>query len=325
MYSEKIQNRLCVSRFQLPCTGLITILLWWLPQGGYTQSNGLGLLLCALTAFLLMKTDQTYALIRAYTHSVASVWLLLVTVMGFLHDFTLQLLAAPCLAASHYLLFRTYQQHQPVSDVFHTFVMLGLGALFLPPMVWLAPFYFWYLAVFMTAFTFRGLWAGLIGFLLPLWMAGNICFLTNRLSLVWAWWGNVAAFPLPTTTDYLSLPLPLVASWLLVGLLTLWCSGQYLQHSYNDKIKTRMLLYVHLMQSGLLLVLGAVQPQHAESLLPLLMVSASPLVGHYFTLVRTWVCTAWFALALLGCTVLALLTLGEDLLPLPAELTNYNQ
>lgn len=325
MHSEKIQNRVCGSRFLLPCTGLLTALLWWLPQGGYSMGYGMGLMFCVLTALLLMGSNQTYALIRVRTRSVASVWLVMTASMGFLHDFQPGLLAAACLAASYYLLFRTYQEPQPVNDVFHAFLMLGLGTLFLPSMIWLVPFYFWYLQVFMTAFTFRGLWAGLIGFLLPLWMVGNGCLLTDRLSLVWDWWDRFTYFPLPTPVDYSTIPLSVSAAWLLVGGLAVWCCVQYLQHSYNDKIKTRMLLYVHVMQSGLILLLAVVQPHQAQGLLPLFLVSATPLLAHYFTLVRTWVCTAWFGVALLGCIALALLTLGGEWLPFPAELITYNQ
>ena len=82
-------------------------------------------------------------------------------------------------------------------------------------------------------------------------------------------------------------------------------------HSYDDKIRTRMMLYVYVFQTVLLVVFGllAFPDDMLAGLVPMLVLCASPLLAHYFTLTTTWVSLIVFFLFLFCLLALGLLSL----------------
>ena len=315
MQRKKIQNRICTSRMFLPVSVIVVLAFWWLPARKYDVSHAGSLALYLFTAYILRETNNINSLIRVRARSVSAIWFFTVACMGFLHPSHHLATATACLAASHLFLFRSYQEHQPVVDVFHSLVLLGTGSLFLPQLSWLMPFYFWYLIVFLRAFSFRVFCAGIIGFLLPAWLAMNICFLTGNITTISEWWLKLTALQPISLDNYLHFSTDALCSgwffsWLLMGALTLWCGTQYLANSYNDKIRTRMLLYILVMQSTVIMVLTLLQPQYAKSMLTVLMVSSIPLIAHYFTLTTTWFASLVFGLSALGLTFIGVSTLS---------------
>ena len=312
MLREKIQNRICTNWLFLPVCIFIAFVLWWFPQGDYSSAHIWGLGLCLLTTYILTETDTINSLIRIRARSTSSLWLVIISCMGFLHPYHPWTVTATCMAASHFFLFRTYQEHQPVVDIFHSFLLLGLACLYLPQMICLLPFYFWYLIVFLRALTFRGFWAGIIGFLLPGWFVINICFFTNRMALVTGWMNDLTTLQSLCMAGYVAIPPHTRICWAFVIGLSLWCGIYYLLNSYNDKIRTRMLHYILIMQSSLIFLMAALQPHLAEKLLMTMMVCCITCIAHYFTLTRTWTATLVFIVSAIALTAIAVMTLSRN-------------
>ena len=320
----KLQNRIGQSIVTLPICALLVLILWWLPQGSYSQDYAVALVLTALIAYIITETNNTYMLLRTRSRMIASVWLFASACMGLIHPFLPSTLGTFCLAASYFLLFRTYQQTEPVTDVFHTFVMLSLGGLFFSPIFLFAPFFLWYLIVFMRALTLRTLFASLLGLALPFWFWGGWQLLQGDFSPLLSWWDTLPFHihinvPLPETTEVSAISLLSMGMknggelfWLLLlSLLSLWTGIAYLTHSYDDKIRTRMMLYVYVFQTVLTLFSSVLLSGYFPYFyfLPVLLLNASPLMAHYFTLRNTWTCFVIFIMALLGCFALAALTM----------------
>lgn len=309
----------------LPVCSLLALLLWWLPQGHYSHDYAVALVLTALTAYIITETNNTYMLLRTRSRMVASVWVFGTACVGLLHPFAPALPATFCLAVSYYLLFRTYQRsHPPVTDVFHTFAMLAMGSLFYPPVLYLAPFFLWYLTVFMRVLSFRTFFAALVGLLLPFWFWGGWLLWQGDFGPLLTWFGDLRAQPWiwhhPLQPEVLlrTQGLPLLV-FLIVAAFTLWTGVAYLFHSYDDKIRTRMMFYVYVFQCTLILVFAclACSGETLQALLPMLLLSASPLLAHYFTLSLTWTSLVVFLLFLLAALFLGLCTLfPEVVLPL---------
>ena len=272
--------------------------------------------MAAFITYVIAETNNSNMLIRTRSRMVASVWVFGMACLGMLHPFHPSILPAFCMGVSHYLLFRTYQRTQPVVDVFHTFVMLAVGSIVFPPMVFLMPFYLWYLLVFMRSLTFRAFCAAWVGSLFPFWLWSGWLIWEGDLQPLVGWWQELRTVNL----DMLRMEFPnftfsaLSLSFLVLAAFVLWTGIAYLLHSFNDKIRTRMMFYIYIMQSSLILLFAVLfhTPEMLHNLLPLLLVCASPLLAHYFTLTNTWVCLIVFWLFLLAFAGLGVLTLFPE-------------
>ena len=271
---------------------MLTLLLWWFPQGGYSHGYAWSLLIAALVAYVVTETNNIHQLLRVRSRMISAVWLSVLACMGFTHPFHPAMLSALALSVSHFLLFRTYQQPQPVADVFHSFLALALGSVAFPPLILFAPFFLWYLVVFMRALTLRTFFAALVGLLLPFWFWGGWILWQGDVSSLVQWWqrlvGGMTTAGLHSSALQLRLsaltatPSPVALAFLLLALLTVWTAVAYLLHSFDDKIRTRMMLYVYVSQS-LLILLFSLFAADFLPLLPLLLLTSSPLVAHFFT------------------------------------------
>jgi len=321
MLSAKVQNIIGGSAATLPLCAIMATALWWLPQRGYSPSYLIAFILCAVTTYVIAETNNVNALIRVRSRMVSSMWLILMACIGFLHEFQPYAISALCLAVSYYLLFRTYQEVQPVADTLHIFIMLGVGSIFVPHMIVMAPLYYWYMLVFLRSLTFRCFWAGLIGLALPFWFWAGLCLWNDDYQPMFDWWSTLSTLHPIVPDNYLAMDHPLAICWIVVALMAIYTGLQYLNNSFNDKIRVRMLFYIYIFQSTVILLLAALQPQHALMLLPLMLVSCSPFIAHYFTLTRTWWCTFCFWFDLLLITGMAILTLTPWLEPYMKYLT----
>ena len=312
MRKPRLHNKIGRSIFTLPICVLLAIALWWWPRGSSLLDNLLSLLLTLFVAYVLMETNNTNQIIRVRSRMLSSVWLLGMACIGFLHSFQPILLSVLSLSISYYLLFRTYQCTQPVADVFHSFLFLSLGAVVFPPMLYLVPAFLWYLLVFMRTLTFRTLWAAVVGTCLPFWFWMGFLLVKEDLTPLVTWWGSLLGMANlydwgnfewadMQDPDALSHQLP----FFFFTFLTLWTSVYYLLNSYDDKIRTRMIFYIYVCQSALIVAYAILTFRFEEST-PLLLLSFSPLLAHYFTLRTTWGSLVMFVLTILGFAVLAL-------------------
>ena len=295
---------------------MLTIGMWWLPQRVFTPDLVVGLILTALTSYVILETNNTYQVIRIRSRMVSSVWLFGAGCFITMHPFSPSLLAAFCLSVSLYLLFRTYQQPQATTDTFHVFLMLSFGSIVLPPVAFLAPFFLWYLIVFMRSLSFRSFLAALIGLLLPFWFWGGWLLWQEDLSPLLSWRDDLLVYGHMGVLGMISeiresgvivltslveniTPNDLIdnAPFILLAFLTLWTTFYYLTNSYDDKIRTRMMMYIYLMQSWIILLFALITFQFMP-FIPLLLLSCTPLVAHYFTLRNTWLALIVFLLTL---------------------------
>lgn len=269
----------------------------------YSHDYAVSLVLVLLMSLVLLETGNRNQLYRVQTRMLPSVWLFAAAFIPYLHPFHYALLATLFLAASYYMLFRTYQVVEPVFLVFYTFLMLSLGSLFVPHMLLLVPFYLWYLIVFMRTFSIRVLFAALMGTLLPFWFWLGWILLREDTTALLAWWARLVNINMGGVGAFLH-PAPPMYAFYLVAFLAVWMSAYYVRHSFDDKIQTRMFFYVFIFQSLLLLVYGVLVD--ATTALPMLLLSASPLVAHYFALRNTWLSLIVFILTLLSFLVINL-------------------
>ena len=283
--------------------------MWWLPQQAFTYPHALGLGLCLLTTYIVMETNGQQHIIRIRTRMMSCVWLVLTASLSFMHPLEEPIIAAAFLCGSYYLLFRCYQKHRPQKYVFHAFLMLSLGSFFAPIMLPMAIPFFLYLAIFLRTLPRKAFWAGIIGLIVPYWCYAVWCFVMGDMESFVARLTNMAQFEMPTVEAVTSLSFIEQVSAGVVALLSIVGIVHYLRNNYDDKIRVRMILYIYVSQTLLLMAFLLLQPAHYQTTMALLVASASPLIAHYFALTRSWLSTAFFIISLLLTAGMATLNL----------------
>ena len=283
--------------------------MWWLPQKEFSVQCLLGLVLCLLTTYIVMETNAQQHIIRIRTRMMSCVWLILAASLSFLHPMGEPIVAAAFLCVSYHLLFRCYQKHRPQALAFHAFLMLSLGSFCAPVMLPMAIPFFLYLAIFLRTLPKKAFWAGILGLTVPYWCYAVWCFIDplktspslERLPFL---------FPIEwNPTGFLSMTFIEQVSAGVVALLSIVSIIHYLNTNYDDKIRVRMILYIYVSQTLLLMAFLLLQPAHYQTTMALLVASASPLIAHYFALSKSILNTIFFLLSLLLVAGMATLNL----------------
>ncbi|MBO7120465.1 MAG: hypothetical protein J6W03_09130 [Bacteroidaceae bacterium] len=306
---NRLQNKVAGSVFTLPFCAIAAIGMWWLPQRAFDVRCLLGLLFCLLTTYIIMETNARQHIIRIRTRMMSCVWLVLAASLSFMHPLGEPVLAATLLSISYLLLFRCYQRHRPQAIAFHAFLMLSLGSFFAPVMLPMAIPFFLYLVIFLRSMTKRAFWAGILGLAVPYWCYAVWCFVTKDMQSFLARLTDMVQFEMPSVELLTSMPLVRQVSAGVVALLSIISILHYLQTKYDDKIRVRMILYIYVSQTVLLMAFLLAQPAHYETTMALLLASASPLIAHYFSLSGSWLTTIFFLLSVLLTAGMATLNL----------------
>ena len=314
---NRIQYNVASSEFTLPLCVILAAAMWWLPQQMFSIRCLLGLILCLLTTFVVMETNAQQHIIRIRTRMMSCVWLVLAASLSFMHPLGEPIVAAAFLCVSYLLLFRSYQRHRPQAIVFHAFLMLGIGSFCAPVMLAMAIPYFLYLAIFLRSLTRRAFWAGILGIVVPYWCYAVWCFATGNLQSFLTRLTEMAQYEIPNLEAITSMPFVWQVSAAVIILLSIVSIIHYLRTNYDDKIRVRMILYIYLSQTILLIAFLLLQPAHYQTTMALLVASASPLIAHYFSLTGSWFSTFFFFLSLVLIAGMATLNLWLTSFTLP--------
>ncbi len=308
----RTHNSICRSRFLLPWCIVIAVVLWCLPSDYGTKDRALGGLVCLLTAYILMETVNSNSLVRVYTRSVSSFFILATGSIGCLHVWSPSTIAALCIAGSGYIILKADEHKSPVNDTFHILLLLGVASLFVPQLVVLVPFFYCFIITMLRTFSLRAFMAGIIGLALPAGAALGIAYLTGSLSAINDWIGSLTDLRAPHVPSLAEVSSPLYLCFIALTLLTIWCGLWFASNMYRDKLRIRTIYRILYTQALVLIIIVALQPHLVAPLFPTLLVCVSPLIGHYFTLSDSWLCSVVFWLTLLLLCGVALLTTAHD-------------
>ena len=120
---------------------------------------------------------------------------------------------------------------------------------------------------------------------------------------------DMVQFEMPSLEAVRSLPFVWQVSAAVVALLSIISILHYLRTNYDDKIRVRMILYIYVSQTLLLMAFLVLQPAYYPTTMALLVASASPLIAHYFSLTRSWLSAIFFLLSILLTAGMATLNL----------------
>lgn len=246
---------------------------------GRTICRYLSLGVCALTVYLIAELTNANVLLRISSRALSSTYAYIVGIILFMHGFIPGLAFALFILLSYFTLFATYQQPSPVLT-FLTYIMLSLASFVFPKSLVFIPI-FWLFQSYLRSFSLRCFMASFFGLILPYWMlfgaltcvdGGVAIFAENCLQAV--------KFSMP---DYSALSTTDILIFVFVMILFLVGFVDCIVNAYLDKTRTRIIYNVINSHTLLTILFILLQPQFFHTLLPILLVDASLVGGHYIS------------------------------------------
>lgn len=308
MKRNRLQNKVATSSFTLPVAAVISTLLW-LGDGCYDWMHLLGWLICAFNTYLWIEINNTNTLMRIRSMMTATWYILFMGMADFLHPMQSALFVSCCVLLAYQQLFKSYQMANSVSPVFHAFLCISIGSICFPHLLFLVPFFLWYVNGYLRALSLRSFCAALLGVILPYCFMAAFYLVTGEINLFVDHFYVFVEFKPLDLSNYAAWGGERIFSLILLGVLSLIGSVRYMMTCLNDKIKTRMLFYLLLTQELLLFVFIFLYPQYFDILYGLLVMNSAPILSHYFAFTSSRFSMIFFLLVLAACFCLILMNL----------------
>ena len=284
------QNRIAESNLTLPVMAVYAVAVWLL--SGLVTDQWWGQFTCfVVSTYLLIELSNSNALLRVRSRMVSSTFLALSCAACFLFSSLSGGIVLLCLIAAISILFRTYQDKQSPGWAFYSFLCLGLSTLVFPQMFFFVPVLWVLMVTQLQSLSWRSWLASVVGLLTPYWF-GLFWFVYRQdLTPIVEHFEQLTQFtaidnqgePVGYVQQLQLLTFGQVAVFVLTLILVLTSIAHFWHRSFEDKIRIR-LLYGFLITICLLSVVFLIlQPHHYDFLMRIIIVTASPLIAHFFT------------------------------------------
>ncbi len=258
-------------------------------------------LVCAIIGYFLIELNNQFSIIRMRASMQTAIYFLLVTVCPGMHLLYIGDIVALGSLISIYFLFKSYQQAQAAGYLFYSFFFIGAGSILFPQLTILSVL--WLLESYrFQSLTPRSFCGALLGWMLPYWMLFGHAFFYNEMELFYRPFNQLLAFGEV-------FHLPILQPWelaILGYLLVMFIVSAVhcIAAGFEDKIRTRAYLQFLIDLTFFLFLLIALQPIYCSALLPLLIISSSILIGHFFVLTNSKSSNVFFIISLVGLILL---------------------
>ena len=327
MRNKKLQNQVTAGRFTLPVVILICTLCWVSTYFLFpdlmtapTQENLssfwqsardsllpgwaeriVSYLVYAVIGYFLIELNNQFGIIRMRASMQTAIYFLLVTACPEMHLLYAGDIAALAFLISIYFLFKSYQQSHAAGYLFYSFLFIGAGSILFPQLTVLSVLWL-FEAYRFQALTPRSFCGALLGWMLPYWMLFGHAFFYNEMELFYRPFIELTTFGDVFNLQILQTWELAVLGYLLV--LFIVSAVHCIAAGFEDKIRTRAYLQFLIDLTIFLFLLIAIQPNYCSDLLPLLMISCSILIGHFFVLTNSKSSNVFFIVSLVSLILL---------------------
>jgi hypothetical protein len=184
------------------------------------------------------------------------------------------------------LLYDSYQDNTAVDKAYYAFLLLGVATMLDAHVFFYLPLVWFVMIVIVYAFSWRTFLASLLGMITPYWFLigwlmwrreENFETLINMFARQ-----DILQFPF----DFGTMPLSYRLVIIFTSVMMVIGSLHFIHSSSRDKIRVRQLYYSFIIIGFYSLALLILQPQN-ELALRMLIISTSPLIGHYWALTNS--------------------------------------
>ena len=256
-------------------------------------------LVYAIIGYFLIELNNQFSIIRMRASMQTAIYFLLVTVCPGMHLLYIGDIVALGSLISIYFLFKSYQQAQAAGYLFYSFFFIGAGSILFPQLTILSVL--WLLEAYrFQSLTPRSFCGALLGWMLPYWMLFGHAFFYNEMELFYRPFNQLLAFGEVFNLQILQPWELAILGYLLVMFIV--SAVHCIAAGFEDKIRTRA--YLQFLIDLFLFLLIALQPIYCSALLPLLIISNSILIGHFFVLTNSKSSNVFFIISLVGLILL---------------------
>ena len=258
-------------------------------------------LVYAVIGYFLIELNNQFGIIRMRASMQTAIYFLLVTACPEMHLLYAGDIAALAFLISIYFLFKSYQQSRAAGYLFYSFLFIGAGSILFPQLTVLSVLWL-FEAYRFQALTPRSFCGALLGWMLPYWMLFGHAFFYNEMELFYRPFIELTTFGDVFNLQILQTWELAVLGYLLV--LFIVSAVHCIAAGFEDKIRTRAYLQFLIDLTIFLFLLIAIQPNYCSDLLPLLMISCSILIGHFFVLTNSKSSNVFFIVSLVSLILL---------------------
>ena len=282
---KRIQNKTAESRRTLPVAMLYGTAIWVL-AGLFKEQWWVQFACFILSVLLVMRINSKNLLIRIYSRSVSVAFIFLSCAAVFLFPSLAGGIVQLCCIAALMLLFDSYQDQTAVGSVYYAFLLLGIGSMFDAHVIFYLPLLWFMMKIIVYSLSWRTFFASLLGLATPYWFMcgwllwqkdGDFQAIANLFAIQ-----DILQFPF----DFGSVTLPYLLLMAFTTLLMTIGSMHFIHSSFRDKIRVRQIYYGFITLGIFSLALWVLQP-HNELAIRMLILTTSPLVGHYWALTNS--------------------------------------
>ena len=278
--THRLQNRIAGSRYALPITTVYAIGIWFM--GGLLQQQlWPQFILMLMTTLTMVELNNQHTLIRTYSRMLSCSYLVLSVAALPLFVQLDGCIVQLCFALTYLFMFRAYQDKSAISSVFNAFFFIGVASIWFVQILFLIPIWWIILRFYVMGMGWRTFWASLLAVITPYWFVGGYYVYRHDVGTLIHHFSSITDFaPL---FDFQSIsPLNLLTLCFICALGVIGML-HFLLNSSNDKIRIRLFFSSFMLMMAATIVFIILQPTHLPNLLPALIVSVSPLIGHYIT------------------------------------------
>ena len=306
MIVKRFQNRVAESRIALPVTGVYAFAVCAL-GGLFTEQLWVQFVLLAVSSFLMMELNNVNALIRIYSRMVSCSFLVLAVMSQYLVVDVRCGIVQACFIAFYLFLFSAYQDNRAMGRVFYAFLMLGIASTMFVQILFFVPLVWGLLCTNIMVRSFRAFVSSLFGLLVPYWFMVAYYLYIDDVDSLLDHFLQIAQFG--PVLGWMDMPVSHILTAAYVAILAVVGMIHFRLNNYKDKIRTRMLFEIFSVLALAAIVFMILQPQHIDYLLALLIVSTSPMIGHYIALTNTFITNISFYVMLVVALIITCVNL----------------
>lgn len=306
MIVKRFQNRVAESRIALPVTGVYAFAVCAL-GGLFTEQLWVQFVLLAVSSFLMMELNNVNALIRIYSRMVSCSFLVLAVMSQYLVVDVRCGIVQACFIAFYLFLFSAYQDNRAMGRVFYAFLMLGIASTMFVQILFFVPLMWVLLCTNLMVRSFRAFVSSLFGLLVPYWFMVAYYLYIDDVDSLLDHFLQIAQFG--PVLGWMDMPVSHILTAAYVAILAVVGMIHFRLNNYKDKIRTRMLFEIFSVLALAAIVFMILQPQHIDYLLALLIVSTSPMIGHYIALTNTFITNISFYVMLVVALIITCVNL----------------
>lgn len=325
MRNNRLQSKVTAGRWTLPTVIFICTLCWVLTsfvvlEIGHTDGDGSSLwqstrslllpdwaervvsyLVYALIGYFLIELNNQFSIIRMRASVQTAFYFLLVTVCPDMHLLYAGNIAAIAFLIAIYFLFKSYQQVHAASYLFYSFFFIGAGSLVFPQLSFFSVL--WIVEAYrFQSLTFRSFCGAVLGWMMPYWFLFGHAAFHRQMGMFYRPFTDLVTFEPVFNLQVLQVWELATLGYLLV--LFIVSAVHCIIAGFEDKIRTRAYLQFLIDLTCCLFLFVALQPSHFNDLLPLLIISNSILIGHFFVLTNSKTSNVFFIIATIGLILL---------------------